>query len=270
MYYFGAASIVTVTTAGLLYAYGTCCRRNRKTQPSHAEYSIAENSHQDLHSMIGDGIEVQLSNQVAPLYSVLQETLNYLTVDKLRIDGIFRESGNLIRSKELYTTMTLRRAVQHESEHDVISALKLALNDHLKKGLFNGRKLHTEMMTCKGNSHSPDDMALVFKQHIQCLINQNMQNNAAIIHDLLHLGYLIQREQSFNRMTTDNVAKILAPHFMKICDIPDPQSGQEFEYMRAQDSTKLILKDLITHSYFSKPFEVCLLQASHTHRRRAP
>ncbi len=95
-----------------------------------------------------------------------------------------------------------------------------------------------------------------------------MKNNAAIIHDLLYLGYIIQREQAFNRMTTDNVAKILAPHFMKICDMPEPVHGREFEYLQMQENTKLILKDLITHPYFSRPFNDCLLAPAATRNRR--
>lgn len=268
MYYFGAAGIVTATTVGLFYAYGTCCRRNRQTQlaePKHAEYTISENRHADLYSVIGDGIELQLSNQVAPLCSVLEETLRFLTVEKLRLDGIFRECGNLTRSKTLYADMTIRRAVINESEHDVISALKLALNDVLKKGLFNGKKLYTDITTCQ--AIQPAGMGLVFQKHIQQLIDQNMKNNAAIIHNLLYLGHIIQREQGFNRMTADNVAKILAPHFMKICDLPDPEPGQELRYKQLQESTKLILKDLITQSYFSKPFDACLTRPALARRR---
>ncbi len=165
MYYFGAASIVTVTTAGLLYAYGTCCRRSRhqqqQEQPMLAEYTVTNNGHLDLH-MIGDGIETQLSNHVAPLYNVLQEALGYLTQNKLRMDGIFRESGNLTRSKNIYADMTLRRSVVNESEHDVVSALKLALNEVLGKGLFNGKKLYTDMTTSRASSPSPTRVAAVF------------------------------------------------------------------------------------------------------------
>jgi hypothetical protein len=172
-------------------------------------------------------------DEVEKLDNVLKAVLDFIT-PHLQTEGILRISGNANKAKELYKDIKTGKAIGKNVDiHVVISALKEAIKHNALKIDF------------KVNQGS---FALSFN-YIKALFNGGMQKEAAIIYNLLHLGYLVQSNQSKNSMTPYNIAVSLAPSFQLLLKIPEDQQLKQLQDMIA------LLEQTVKSQEFSKPFQ---------------
>ena len=228
-----------IVTGGALLTYYQCCRR----QPMKFDYE----------------------SRIDPLYNVFESTLNYLKdyPESYREDGIWRQSGN-----KTYATLTFRHVVDKNqtefpmgtnrkfgtsflSIHDAVSALKIALENNFQPQYFAGHELMTKL---KDLTVDATQFTAILKSHIDGLVKKGLVKEASILHNMLHLGYCIQREQEFNQMTETNVAKLHAPHFLRMLGVPESTSETLFEYETKRQTITELLKGPLTSNVFAERF----------------
>jgi hypothetical protein len=230
IYGIGAASLVT---GGALLTYYHCCRRRP--------------------------MNFQSESRIDPLYNVFEATLNYLRgyPESYQEEGIWRQSGNMNYARAAHSYVVDHNKTEFAlgpnrkfgtsvfTIHEAMSALKIAMTNNFSSEYFHG---HDLMMALDNLKVHPSAVTSLIKHHIDGLIAKGKVKEASVIHNLFYIGYHIQLEQAVNKMNVDNIAKLLAPPFMRMLGIPDSESLFENEDKR-KAITELLKGPLASNAF---------------------
>ncbi len=196
---------------------------------------------------------LSVSNQI------LEQVLGYFATNsqQLRMEGILRIDGNVaqqkevlervktnpskkpITSKENLKTLGQDGKVKLELTHNIIGVLKKSLKDPLG---FSPRAIE---VVREFDKITPNDL-------VEELIKVDSFEEAKIIHNLLHLGFLVAKNQQANKMTPNNVAVVLTPQIANIAG----EFNLGFSAVLQNNLTQLLDRALTAEkSLLSQPFD---------------
>mgnify|MGYP001026644420 CR=1 FL=1 len=171
---------------------------------------------------------------------VLDQVLDHIAYKNnaeafLKTEGIYRISGTEKAVRECYakiqkdpnTALLKDQPEIIQNPHNIVGVLKKALLDTRIKwspqalkalAIFQGafqvksqetkaENLNNTDLTAAPEEYSPR----LFSQLIVDLIQCGAIEEAKLLHNLTHLGYLICQYQAFNKMTTSNMAIVMTP-----------------------------------------------------------
>ncbi len=230
-----AAGLVAAGT-GLLFAY-QCYTRNSAQQGAIQSDDTRQLSCVPLTDILAQKLLSQTNNTDAThsaenaakgdrLYNSIQAVVDYLMPFQLASEGILNKKGNLSQSIAIYELIATKNDNPVASAlpltgqvHDIVGALNLAINDNIQEIYFAGEIL-LQNLQALGNVWQPQMILETFVNHINLLREHGKGKEAAIMHDLLHIGYNVQIFEEYNRMPVANVAMALTPVFQKLMRTP--------------------------------------------------
>jgi hypothetical protein len=270
--------LAAAAAGGLLIAYQTrCCQRRKPTAPTSLPRPGLFERYTFPEDFVGSntfGRDIRAARSQAHVNAIrntMKTILPYLDQSKLQTDGILREVGNLNRAQTIAAWCVDNAnglPLPKYDVHEVISALKKVLLDYLPDVQFNWSRIYQEMIACDVKG---EPATFLLKAEIQKLIDQHKFGEAAIIHDLLHIGFLVQQQKTMNRMDPTNVGKQLAPSFLTILgqyDQTDPYKAFDM-INRLATTLALVVQDNFFAISYDDHVKNSLINAR-TLRRESP
>ncbi len=155
--------------------------------------------------------------------TILEQVLGYFVInpDKLQMEGILRIDGNVAQQKVVLervqadpvkTPIMARKnlntlgkdgRVKLELTHNIIGVLKKSLKEPLG---FSPQAIEVIKQFDKKTSNNI----------VEELIKVNALAEAKMMHNLLHLGFLVAQNQKENKMSPNGVAVVLTPQIANI------------------------------------------------------
>ncbi len=162
-----------------------------------------------------------MANRLQKVNQILTQEIAYFTADAARLetDGLLRVQGNdnlvnpiavQMLDDPLAKPLSSFKEIQNEP-NDVIGVFKKAVKDPAG---FSPEAIEViAKLLVEDNTLTSDGI-------IQALIAQNALEEAKMLHNMLHLGFLVAQKQEKNRMIPSNVAVVLGPWIANITDNP--------------------------------------------------
>lgn len=182
------------------------------------------------------------------LYDACRATTTIVSKN-LKVEGLFRITGGSNEIAESYLTLKRKGSLPETTDpHLAISTLKKALELNLGKDESTGELKVDFLGEVLWESLNKSEMSLpmLFKFHVQTLVDQGNYQQAYILYTMLHLPYQVQSHAAENKMNASNLAVTFAPQFM----IMMGQNGlKESEFIRVR------LKEVFESDVFALSFE---------------
>ncbi|XP_050303616.1 rho GTPase-activating protein 19 isoform X2 [Anthonomus grandis grandis] len=148
----------------------------------------------------------------------VHQIINYLKAEKnLKAEGIFRRTGSLERQNELKNLLSQGCTIDFEKNmftvHDCASVLKGFLAD-LPEPITTDIQFPIFCQIAESFRLEDPSHENKIHQSIQLLFLLLPKENKKLLQDLLELLYLVTLNESYNRMSSENLAKLFTPHLL--------------------------------------------------------
>lgn len=241
---------------GIYFTYQNCCKKHEKV--TQATYTLIVEDSVDSFDFSQMPARSQPGEQdsISALYNALNATLVlFKNEGHLKEEGIFRLSGDLNRARSIHSIMRKMPMtyLEQTDPHSATSTLKIALDESFDPIHFFTTSLNETIRL------SSKPKGILFKEHIQHLLDLGKIKEAYILHNILYLFHRVYEFRAFNKMGSQaggvsNIAIVLSPKFMKLLGMPEAVSLVDPTYSDHKTIVSRMIDELLIDPCFSRPF----------------
>jgi len=241
---------------GIYFTYQNCCKKHEKVPQAAYTLNVEDSVNSFDFSQMPARTQPGEQGSISTLYNALNATLVlFKNEDHLKEEGIFRLSGDLNRARSIHTIMRKMPMtyLEQTDPHSATSTLKIALDESFVPTHFATTTLNEAIR------QSSKPKGILFKEHVQYLLDLGKIKEAYILHNLLYLFHRVYEFRAFNKMGSQaggvsNIAIVLSPKFMKFLGMPEAVSLVDSTYNDNKAKVSRMIDELVIDPCFSIPF----------------